>query len=377
MSASAELYHYNEGDEDRILQALQEHGEDGVSAFALCSQLTLKFQPLNALLERLQRDGWARMVRRKNGATFWYPTDKKPEAPAAEASAPVASVTKDSSDSPEPSSAPPSELEQRETVDGSPERVPCPVDGCRSRILRKQKPAYAHLYNHHGLRGDELHARLDDVLGADRQRSGKVHSEDERRSCPIVGCPSEFRGHHSRSSLISHLVLRHDIEREEARGIADGKLAPPVMGMSEAQVPKNEPAAPINDPAIDACTIAAPQIEVECEDLPQRPLKLPAQVEGPTAAGTPPAPPSEEGLWMLDDICCNEAGEAVAEHLVDTLTEPVGNPRTTPLGDMCAMAREIEELARRRGCSCGVHLTCGDGITADGLFVSIKPGVSS
>lgn len=365
-TASPELYTYREGDEERIIDLLQEHSEDGISAFALCSQLTIKFQPLNAILERLQRNGQARCVQRKNGATSWYPDDKPPAECITER------ITK--CYTPELENVKQDVIQQPAAQDDEvPERVPCPVDGCRSRILRKQKPAYAHLYNHHGLRGDELHARLDDVLGADRQRSGKVHSEDERRSCPIVGCPSEFRGHHSRSSLISHLVLRHDIEREEARGIADGKLAPPVMDAA--------------DPAVDADII--PPSEVECEGCDQlhdgeceqgeecvcncaTKMEQLQEATEPKASEPNPIksasdPHNKYGrlpdAWRLPKDDAPQI-EVVAE------TRPRTCDERSELSRLCALALDIEALVRSRGYRIGTRLTCEP--TATALFVEIQ-----
>lgn len=242
--------------EERVIECLAENPDDGISAFAMCTRLGIKFQPLSALLERLQSEGRARLVRRKNGAAFWFPDDK---APARTAPQPVEAP------SPIAVSSTPAEQDPVTEDEG---RVPCPVEGCTSMIKRKHKSVYTHLYGLHGLRGDKLHARLDEVLGADRLRHTPI-GETARRPCPFPKCTSSFTGRHARSSLINHMVQIHKIGREEARGIADGKLAPPSaadMG-TETEIVSTKPISePITDP-VDADII--PPSEVECEGCDQ------------------------------------------------------------------------------------------------------------
>lgn len=196
----AELYRYKEGDEERIIGLLEEHGEDGISAFALCTQLGIKFQPLNVMVERLQRNGQARMVRRKSGAIYWYPDDKPPAAPIPDA-APL-----------EPSPAP-----------------------AKQATPKPAKPGRK-----------------------------STRSSSDVRSCPLTGCPSEFKGVHSRKSLINHLVKLHDIELGEAKSIADGKLEPQDMDKWDEYLPKEPISAPISDP-VDADIIPPSEAEIpEC-----------------------------------------------------------------------------------------------------------------
>jgi hypothetical protein len=248
---TAELYRYKEGDEERIIGLLQEHADDGISAFAMCTQLGIKFQPLNAILERLQRNGQARLVRRKSGAIYWYPDDQPPAKPIPQ---PVEKAPAPPAVSPDPA--------EQDPVPEDEGRVPCPVEGCRSTIKRKHKSVYTHLYGLHGLRGDKLHARLDEVLGTDRLRRTPI-GETASRPCPFPRCTSSFTGRHARASVINHMIQRHEVDREGAKLIADGKLAPPDMGTAVEDVSKKPISEPITDPAVDADII--PPSEVECE----------------------------------------------------------------------------------------------------------------
>lgn len=58
------------------------------------------------------------------------------------------------------------------TARAEPETIPCPMEGCRSMLRKNRKAIYQHLYGStHRLPLPEVHAHLDKMLGADRQRT--------------------------------------------------------------------------------------------------------------------------------------------------------------------------------------------------------------
>lgn len=325
-TASPELYTYREGDEERIIGLLQEHGEDGISAFAMCAGLNIKFQPLNAILERLQRNGQARMVRRKSGAIYWYPDDHPPAAPIPQ-----------QIETP----APPAAQDPTQEDEG---RVPCPVEGCRSTIKRKHKSVYTHLYGLHGLRGDKLHARLDEILGADRLRRTPI-GETASRPCPFPKCTSSFTGRHARASVINHMIQRHEVDREGAKLIADGKQAPPVVDMGTE--PEEVSIKPISVP-ITECECRKP---IPVEDAPSLPAEtitelaaMPDCTDGSCTIGYELMPRPAPGPRDIPNTC---TPIDVRQVTIRTTERPEDEP--TPLARICSLAVEMEALAARHG----------------------------
>lgn len=59
-----------------------------------------------------------------------------------------------------------------EAAGDEPETVPCPIEGCKSRLRKNRKAIYGHLYGTtHHLPLPEVHSYLDSILGAGRQRT--------------------------------------------------------------------------------------------------------------------------------------------------------------------------------------------------------------
>ena len=309
----------------------------------------------------------------------------------------------------------------------------CPECAAAGRVHVAKSPAglSMHRAKAHGVMSTDRKAaekrRRVAVEASGQNIPAPKRSADDVRSCPVAGCASEFKGLHSRKSLINHMVRLHDIELSSAKLIADGGASPPDMGKPSEEVSKKPITVPITDPAVDADII--PPSEIECEGCDQlhdgecaqgeecvcncatKMEQLEAELpDCGDACRIGPLPPAEEfisdvrgaidkcgGSLPWWDSCPGPRvlrfpdraeyeeyltrpplpwGDLTVEQAyLDAFERKVRDdlPEPTALEQMCAMAREIEEIARRRGFKCGVHLTCGDGITADGLFVSIKP----
>lgn len=303
----------------------------------------------------------------------------------------------------------------------------CPECAAAGRVHVAKSPAglSIHRSTKHGvLSTDRKAAEKRRRVAAEASRQNipaPKRSADDVRSCSVAGCASEFKGLHARKSLINHMVRLHDIELSSAKLIADGRASPPVMDAA--------------DPAVDADII--PPSEVECEGcdsmqggeceqgeecvcncgkkMEQLQAEDPVEIEkisaeinaipdcGDACRIGPAASPEAEfevpdckhadcrlaprrRCYVIGNEVCHSYYPASIEDALEPVDNGIGptvrvkvevdDPEPTALGQMCGLARDIEELARRRGFKCGVHLTCDDTPVADGLFVTIRPGVS-
>ncbi len=242
--------------------------------------------------------------------------------------------------------------------DGRP-RAKCPVDDCKFRPLINRPSIEGHLRNVHTM---EL-----------RDRSLRVSAwMEEHAAEQLVESPA------ADPAVDADIIPPSEIECEGCDQLHDGECAQgeecvcncaTKMEQLEAELPdcgdacRIGPLPPAEEfisdvrGAIDKCGGSLPW----WDSYPgPRVLRFPDRAEYEEYLTRPPLP------W--GDLTVEQAYlDAFERKVRDDLPEP------TALEQMCAMAREIEEIARRRGFKCGVHLTCGDGITADGLFVSIKP----
>lgn len=405
-------------DLNRVMAAIT--AEPGISNAGLSEELGIAPDALKELTMQLRAQGRAafRSLPDEDGdiVVGWFPVPYVPAASkASEEIAPAASVTEVRNQPSEPSAAPSSELMHGGAI------AKCPECG---HIAKNAAGLSIHRSTKHGVLSSNPKAEQKRRRVAAKSQPGKEEipapkrSADDVRHCPVDECPGEFRGLHSRKSLINHLVRLHDIELGDAKLIADGKLSPPVMDAA--------------DPAVDADII--PPSEVECEGcdsmqdgkcsedeecvcncgkkMEQLQAEDPVEIEkisaeinaipdcGDACRIGPAASPEVEAeipdckyadcrlaprrrCYVIGNEVCRSYYPASIEDALEPVDNGIGptvhvkvevdDQEPTSLGQMCGLAREIEEIARRRGYSCGVHLTCGDGITADGLFVSIKP----
>ena len=132
---SAELYALPDDAEGRVIECLNENTDDGISAFAMCTRLGVKFRPLTALLKRLQSEGRARLVQRK-GAAYWYPSLDTLSPPPKRAAPEEQTVKK---------------RRGRPPVNDGKARAKCPIDGCGTMIRLTKDAMVQHLLRMHGL----------------------------------------------------------------------------------------------------------------------------------------------------------------------------------------------------------------------------------
>lgn len=234
-TASPEIYTYREGDEGRVLAAIA--AEPGISNAGLSEELGIAPDALKELTAVLRKERRAafRSLPDEDGdlVVGWYPVPYEPGKLSA-APIPTPEPSREADELPESPIRPDKEGRTKCQYCGDEKETNVKRAGherfCRQNPNRELAP------------GERKKATI---------RSKR--SADDVRSCPVAGCPSKFKGVHSRKSLINHMVRLHDIDLADAKLIADGKLSPPAVD------------AP--DPAVDADII--PPSEVECEGCDQ------------------------------------------------------------------------------------------------------------
>ncbi len=290
MSAAApELYTYHDGDEERVLAAIA--AEPGISNAGLSEELGIAPDALKELTAVLRKERRAafRSLPDEDGdlVVGWYPVPYEPGKLSA-APIPTPEPSREADELPESPIRPDKEGRTKCQYCGDEKETNVKRAGherfCRQNPNRELAP------------GERKKATI---------RSKR--SADDVRSCPVAGCPSKFKGVHSRKSLINHLVKLHDIDLADAKLIADGKH--PVPSATEELLECDG----------DTCRIGPLR-----EDLP-----LPRPAPGPC-----------EPL--------NTCTPIDVQHVTIRTTErPQDEP--TPLTRICALAVEMEALAARHG----------------------------
>lgn len=180
-------------DEDRVLRCIEEHGENGISTFAITSDLRLSSKIIAPIVDRLEAEG--RIHGEKRGLVHYWKPGAKP--------------------------------------DDSRERVECPIEGCGAMVLADRGHLGSHFNITHGnLQPRDRSMMLDKIFPREGPSLEDLKAEFEANPdivttsypegtesipCPVPGCGSRTTGKRARDNMFTHLKVKHGLEREEAR----------------------------------------------------------------------------------------------------------------------------------------------------------------